>query len=71
MLRFESHEFVETDRGIELTGEVESFEANSIGHAVDCFIKSKKIDGYNIKIGPTGRCIYIGNYGYAIVTVKG
>lgn len=70
MSKFESHQFVVTDAGIDATGDVEVFSANSIEHAVDSIIESKKIDGHTISMGNTGRTIKAGNYWYAIVPSK-
>lgn len=70
MLKFESHQFVVDDAGIDPTGEIEVFSANSIEQAVDSVIKSKEIDGYTVSQGNTGRTIKAGNFWYAIVPSK-
>lgn len=70
MSMFESHEFVVTDTEIQETGNVEIFAANSISHAVDLVVYSKSLDGFTIKIGPTGRTVKAGNYQYAIIPSK-
>lgn len=70
MPKFESHEFVVTDVEIQETGSVEVFEATSISQAVDLVVASKSLDGYTVKIGPTGRTVKAGNYQYAIVPSK-
>ena len=70
MSKFECHQFVVDDAGIDATGEIEVFEAGSIKQAVDLVIKSKEIDGYTVSRGNSGRTIKAGNFWYAIVPSK-
>jgi hypothetical protein len=69
---FTVHEFVENNNQLELTGWEKTIEAEDINTAVGIVVTYLLTHNRkNIKIGPTGRCVYCTNYSYSVVPFKG